>query len=535
MDRQPAISVIIPVYNVADYIDICMESVVSQSFADFEVLLINDGSTDASGEKCRLWKARDARIRLIEKENEGVAASRNLGVREARGEYLAFVDPDDWLDLRYLEKLYRAVRESGGDFAECDLWRCDNRSGKKIYRSCGARMGLEYTLEEHMKYGPTATYKSLSRRSLWIRHGIRMPDCAFESPAIYALVLALSGSAARVPEALYYYRRFRENSLIETGYAHRDGSPNNTLGIEAMDFLLSEFRRCGLYEQYRAILPGVVCYRLSDILAMQFHRKRAEDYREVVENYRRFLRRAFPDGKHERYVTWGGYNLNRILVHMDRLHDPACRFNFSSLISLAGEKPDAAPFRHKNRYRALMLEREREQTLWELLERQRPALFFLDLIEERFDLVRAGEGWLTRSDAYDGRLEGGSGGEVLSRYSEECTALFAESAARFLRRLRQTLPEIRLVLVENLLSEKVGDLDGCAPFPELSEIRRMNTLLKSYYRILEALWPDAVVIRPDDEELYFTDRKYEYGAVPSHLNELVNQRIAERIEAALAQ
>ncbi|MBQ1468132.1 MAG: glycosyltransferase family 2 protein, partial [Solobacterium sp.] len=80
MNEKEMISVIIPVYNVKDYIDECMESVVHQTYKDLEILLINDGSTDGSHEKCLFWAERDTRIRYINKQNEGVAASRNLGV-----------------------------------------------------------------------------------------------------------------------------------------------------------------------------------------------------------------------------------------------------------------------------------------------------------------------------------------------------------------------------------------------------------------------------------------------------------------------
>ena len=137
----PEVSVILPVYNVGEYLDVCMESLKRQTFRDYEALLINDGSTDDSADRCRAWAEKDGRVRFIDKENEGVSETRNLGVRLARGKYLAFVDPDDWLDPAYLEKLHDCLEESGADFAECDLWRYDNRTGKMIYRSCGSRTG----------------------------------------------------------------------------------------------------------------------------------------------------------------------------------------------------------------------------------------------------------------------------------------------------------------------------------------------------------------------------------------------------------
>ena len=534
---QPLVSVIIPVYNVAAYLPQCLESVTSQTLRDIEILLADDGSTDDSYEVCRQWAEKDARIRVFHQENRGVSYARNLGLENARGEFVAFVDSDDWVDGRYLEKLLDALRRSGSDFAECDLWRCSNRDGSRIYRACYGRMGVPYTFEEHMKYGPTASYKAMSRRSLWMDNGLRFPPCAFESPAVYALLLALSGRVESVREPLYFYRRFRENSLIETGYAAKDGTANNTLGIEAMESLLEGFREHGLYERYRDALPGVVIYRRNDILAMQHHRESEGDFRQTVENFRSFLDRKFPDRPQIRYLTWGGYNLNRILSHMDLLHDPSCRFNFSSLISAAGPELDVPDMVHKNRYREMMLRREHRQSFWEILRREKPAFLILDLLEERFDVLRAGGGFLTASDAYEGgRWPEGFGvpeDARIARDSEEGGTLWRESCVRFFRRLREECPGIRTVVVENYLCESVGDMSSRTAFAELEDIRRTNGILREYYGFLREAAPDAEVVSPAGDELYFTDAKYEYGAIPSHLNEIENQKIARRIEEIL--
>jgi len=540
--EKPEISVILPVYNVEEYMDQCLRSVTGQSMGRIEILLINDGSTDGSLAKCLEWERRDPRITVLDRANGGVASARNLGIEMARGEYLAFVDPDDWLEETYLEKLLRAAREADADYAECDLWRYDNRSGKKIYRSCYGRMGRAYTLREHMKYGPTATYKAISRRSLWVDNGVRMPSCSFESPAVYSLLLALSNRVVNVREALYYYRRFRENSLIENGYAHKDGKSNNTLGVEAMAFLEREYRRTGLYQRYADTLEGIVKYRLSDILATQFHRKREEDFRELVRNYRRFLSETFPRGHNEPYVTWGGYNLNRILTHMTWLHDPSARFNFSSVISLSGRGTAPGAAAHKNRYRQMMLQRELDRQLWDVLRECRPEYLFLDLLEERFDILELGERFLTISDAFEGGRFGEqtpaellAAGRVIPRDSRECTQLWQESFRRMAEEVRRLRPGIRFVVVESYLCETVGDPEHREPFPERDRIGRINEILRGYYRYVKELLPEAAVVSPAEDDLYFTDSLYEYGAIPSHLNEIENQRIAERIEEVLCQ
>ena len=542
---EPEITVIIPVYNVADYIDQCLVTVMEQKLRQIEIFLIDDGSADNSLDKCWEWAQKDSRITVFHRDNDGVATARNFGVLMARGEYIAFVDPDDWLENDYLEKLWKAAKAAGADYAECDLWRYDNRSGKKIYRSCYGRMGQAYTLPEHMKYGPTATYKAISRKSLWKKYRLAMPKCSFESPAIYSLILALSNRTVNVREALYYYRRFRENSLVENGYAHKDGKPNNRLAIKAMDFLVEDFRRTGLYEQDAGILEGVVKYRLNDILAMQFHRKNREDFRELTQNYRHFLAERFSEGRNEPYVTWGGYNLNRILTHMDWLHDPYARFNFSSLISLLHAEHPAYGQKHKNKYRQIMLERERAHSYWEILAELQPGFLFIDLIEERFDILQLGDSYVTLSDAFEGAAYSYGGkeeltadelaafGHVIPRDSDCCTELWQQACQKVIGETQRICPGIRFVIIENYLCETVGSLQGRKSFENLEQIRRTNHILKQYYAYMKQLLPDALIVSPAGEELYFTDEKYEYGAVPSHLNEIENQKIAEKIQEAL--
>lgn len=98
MNKNPVISVIVPVYKVEKYLNRCIESILSQTYTDFEVLLIDDGSPDNSGKICDEYSRKDSRIKVIHKENGGVSSSRNLGLQIARGEWICFVDSDDWLD-----------------------------------------------------------------------------------------------------------------------------------------------------------------------------------------------------------------------------------------------------------------------------------------------------------------------------------------------------------------------------------------------------------------------------------------------------
>ena len=111
------ISIIVPIYNKEDYLPQCLDSIINQSYTNFEVLLINDGSTDESGKICVEYAERDIRFRYFEKENGGVSSARNLGLERSEGAYITFIDSDDWVEFNYLEILYNALRENNADVA----------------------------------------------------------------------------------------------------------------------------------------------------------------------------------------------------------------------------------------------------------------------------------------------------------------------------------------------------------------------------------------------------------------------------------
>lgn len=112
---ETQVSIIIPVYNVEPYLRQCLDSVLGQTFKNFEVLLVNDGSTDNSGFICQEYVEKDNRVRYFEKENGGVSSARNFGIKHSRGEYITFIDSDDWVEPNYLEIFYKTIKEKDAD------------------------------------------------------------------------------------------------------------------------------------------------------------------------------------------------------------------------------------------------------------------------------------------------------------------------------------------------------------------------------------------------------------------------------------
>lgn len=122
MTNPPAVAtvaVIVPVYNVRPYLDRCVESVLGQTFRNFELVLVDDGSTDGSGERCDEWAKRDGRVRVFHQANAGQSAARNFGVRQSKGEWVAFVDADDYVAADYLEYLLGLAEKTGAGISVC--------------------------------------------------------------------------------------------------------------------------------------------------------------------------------------------------------------------------------------------------------------------------------------------------------------------------------------------------------------------------------------------------------------------------------
>ena len=131
---NPLISIIIPVYNVEKYIEKCVDSLISQTYNNIEIILVNDGSTDDSGVICDNLSKKDSRIVVLHQKNAGVSAARNNGLDIMKGEFVTFVDSDDYIDTHFIECLYTALAENNADISTCGHYRVEfDGSLKKIY------------------------------------------------------------------------------------------------------------------------------------------------------------------------------------------------------------------------------------------------------------------------------------------------------------------------------------------------------------------------------------------------------------------
>ena len=129
---MPKISIIIPIYNLEKYLDKCIKSILNQTFKDFELILVNDGSTDKSGVICDNYKKVDDRIVVIHKENGGTSSARNIGIDIARGKYIGFVDGDDYIHENMYYELYENLIKNNSDISICKFVRVYDNSEMKF-------------------------------------------------------------------------------------------------------------------------------------------------------------------------------------------------------------------------------------------------------------------------------------------------------------------------------------------------------------------------------------------------------------------
>lgn len=143
------ISIIVPVYNVAPYLDRCVQSLVDQTYPELEILLIDDGSTDTSGVLCDAWAAKDHRIKVIHKPNGGLSDARNAGLKAATGNFISFVDSDDWVHRCFIQYLYDTLISHNADISACEVTLCTD-SVADMHDTSNYEIGT-YTPEEALK------------------------------------------------------------------------------------------------------------------------------------------------------------------------------------------------------------------------------------------------------------------------------------------------------------------------------------------------------------------------------------------------
>lgn len=241
------ISVIVPVYGVEQYLDACIQSIAEQTYENLEIILVDDGSRDRCPEICDTWAKKDARIRVIHKENGGLSSARNAGLAVATGEYIGFVDSDDYIHPRMYEILLEAMKENDVKMASClsTPVKADGELPDIAKNADVTVLSVDQMLDGiFRKQIGTSVWRKLYEKSIF--EHIRFPEGEINED--YPLIVPIareSGGMVWVKQVLYGYRT-RPGSITNSGMMSR--SP---------DILLKNFQRIQQQlEAYKGKIPG---------------------------------------------------------------------------------------------------------------------------------------------------------------------------------------------------------------------------------------------------------------------------------------
>ena len=286
------LSVIIPVYNTEQYLHQCIDSVLSQSFSDFELILVDDGSTDRSGIMCDQYAEIDQRVRVIHKRNGGLSDARNYGLKYVTGEFIAFLDSDDYVDTTLYEKMYNKAIKEKADYVECDfIWEYPDESRIDT--------GIRYTNKlEMFTYARVVAWNKLIKSEIVLEnedlrfpYGLKYEDVEF----FYKLVPKVS-KFAFVEEPLIHYIQ-REDSLVKV-------QTEKTLDlITSLNEVLDYYKEKDYYDEYKDVIEYTfarltLCSSLKRMAKIENNELRKKCIKQAWNN----LNEKFPNWKNNRII-----------------------------------------------------------------------------------------------------------------------------------------------------------------------------------------------------------------------------------------
>ena len=290
---MPKVSVIVPIYNVEQYLQRCIESLVNQTLQDIEIILVNDGSTDNSGmlakEYCKKYKEK---IIYLEKKNGGLSDARNYGMPYATGEYIAFLDSDDYIEKNAYEEMYNKAQEENADYVECDfIWEYPNkiREDKQIaYKD----------KHEMLTFVRVVAWNKLIKRSLLEEHNIKFPKgLRYEDVEFTYTLIPHLQRTAYVDKCFVHYTQ-RQNSIANV-------QNERTAEIfTVLQHVIDYYKANGLYGEYKDELEYnyaryLLCSSLKRMCKIQDKNKREEMIKKTwIE-----LNKQYPEWKKNKILN----------------------------------------------------------------------------------------------------------------------------------------------------------------------------------------------------------------------------------------
>lgn len=294
------ITVVIPVYNVENYLKKCVESVERQTFTDFEIILVDDGSSDSSGALCDELAALHGNIRVIHQENKGLGGARNTGIDNCNTEFIMFLDSDDYVHPELLQKCIEAMKKNDCDIVIFDLVSVNETGEKGIVYSAPLLPNEIFSADEAVAVcrNPSACDK-VYKTDLFKKHNIRFPEKVwYEDLRTTPKILMQAKKVMRIDcEPLYYYFQ-RSDSIMHTPDYDRVVRERKV----AAEDLSRYFNEYGFNEMHSDILDFIVIYHAFLLPCLEMYRK-VGNYGKYLNELSDYLKEKVPKPLENRYLT----------------------------------------------------------------------------------------------------------------------------------------------------------------------------------------------------------------------------------------
>ncbi len=518
MKNDTLVSLIIPAYNVEEYLDRCIESILKQTYERIEVILINDGSTDHTLDICSDWATKDSRIIVIDQENRGLSYCRNLGVRISNGSYFAFVDSDDWINPDYVKLMLEEAEQNQAELVVCDFNKIVD--GKVNYVKCGVRPGKDF-ITRMLLLSNSAAWNKLYKKSLWDKNEMFFPSGNDEDTALFCSIVLCAKKIICINESLYNYTK-RKGSITSDVVKRIEYSDTLQEGVEML-------KRNKQWDNNVEILKRYYMKWISNGLAPCIGKTDYIMYKRIRQSFVAFLERNF-DKPIKRACVWGSYNLSKIVRETSILCDPWLRFQYSSIKAVTNrdlrmDNMNDLDYEWRGNelsYEEFMKKRSINGDFWDVLLKEKPEYIVIDLLEERSmieDIFCLSENIPDTEYKKKNRI-------LWDQYKDN----WKTRIKVFVENLRLIFEDSQIIIVTNYLTKHYSLNEKRKRFDNINKIEIVNQILKKMYLSLIDMYPNLFVIDKSTKDEYYTDGNYEYGCYPWHLNDEINHVIADEIE-----
>lgn len=291
MNTQPKISVIVPVYKCEQYIHRCVNSILNQTFSDFELILVDDGSPDNCGEICEDYAKKDFRVKVIHQVNGGQAAARNNGVKEAQGEWLHFVDSDDMIHPKTLEILYKTAIDNDVKLSMCSAFQGENIPDdfSKNFDVTANILNMDeeniFHLCKNEKYYYWVVWGKLLHKSIFLKHPLT-EGRIYEDNAIVCKWLHEAKKVAVIPSPLYFY------------YINTSGTTKNNFTEKQLDILWAFEEQISYFHSldYEKMTEHLVSYYFEISANMHYrakHEGNNKKHIKIIKEHKKHIEKTY--------------------------------------------------------------------------------------------------------------------------------------------------------------------------------------------------------------------------------------------------